>query len=175
MVHPLGLVEKGSTWYLIANTDKGLRTFRLNRVRSVELTKDPVERPEGFDLAEAWRGVVDHVEESRARTPATATIRLSRRGVEGLKYAFGAAARVVADVEGEPDLVDVEVGSRHPGYIAERIAGWGPFFEVIDTEGNAEVRRHLADDRPLARRSLRRRRLTSSSMSAETTHIGRLA
>src|SRR5262249_27443291 len=28
-VHPLGLVAKGSTWYLVADTDAGLRTFRL--------------------------------------------------------------------------------------------------------------------------------------------------
>jgi predicted DNA-binding transcriptional regulator YafY len=38
VVHPLGLVEKGSTWYLVADTENGLRTFRVNRVRSVELT-----------------------------------------------------------------------------------------------------------------------------------------
>ena len=145
VVHPLGLVEKGSTWYLIANTDKGLRTFRVNRVRSVELTKDPVDRPEGFDLAEAWQNVVVHVEESRAQAPATAIVRVNRRGAEGLKHAFGAAARVVRDVEGQPDMVDVEVGSRHPAYIAERIAGWSPWIDVLDTAENAEVRRHLAD------------------------------
>src|SRR5580704_9084451 len=39
-VHPLGLVAKGRTWYLIANTDSGLRTFRLSRIRSILLTAD---------------------------------------------------------------------------------------------------------------------------------------
>ena len=29
LVHPLGLVEKGATWYLVAGTEKGLRTFRV--------------------------------------------------------------------------------------------------------------------------------------------------
>ena len=28
-VHPLGLVDKGSVWYLVAGTDAGMRTFRV--------------------------------------------------------------------------------------------------------------------------------------------------
>src|SRR5690606_33105071 len=42
-VSPLGLVQKGFTWYLMANTDAGVRTFRLGRVRSVEPTDAPVD------------------------------------------------------------------------------------------------------------------------------------
>src|ERR1700716_3577247 len=30
-VHPLGLVAKGSVWYLVADTDAGMRTFRVWR------------------------------------------------------------------------------------------------------------------------------------------------
>src|SRR5687768_4942763 len=48
IVHPLGLVEKDAVWYLIANTEAGLRTFRVWRVRSVTLTREPLVRPEGF-------------------------------------------------------------------------------------------------------------------------------
>ena len=58
-VHPFGLVSKGGTWYLIAGTAAGLRTFRVSRVRAAFRTGDPVERPEDFDLAETWEGVVD--------------------------------------------------------------------------------------------------------------------
>ena len=58
-VHPLGLVSKGTVWYLVADTEAGRRTFRVWRVRSVELTDQPAVRPPGFDLATAWREVVD--------------------------------------------------------------------------------------------------------------------
>ena len=34
VVHPLGLAAKGSVWYLVAGTDAGLRTFRVDRVAS---------------------------------------------------------------------------------------------------------------------------------------------
>lgn len=44
-VHPLGIVAKRPTWYLVSNTDAGRRTFRIDRVSSVELTDDAVQRP----------------------------------------------------------------------------------------------------------------------------------
>src|SRR5580698_2545221 len=46
VVDPLGLALKGSLWYLLAETDKGQRTFRVDRMRSIEATLEPVERPE---------------------------------------------------------------------------------------------------------------------------------
>jgi predicted DNA-binding transcriptional regulator YafY len=58
-VHPFGLVAKSGTWYLIAGTDAGLRTFRVSRVRGVVASDDLVERPEDFDLAQAWDTVVE--------------------------------------------------------------------------------------------------------------------
>ena len=83
VVHPLGVVEKGSTWYLVADTDNGLRTFRVNRVRSVELTAAAVVRPPGFDLDAAWRGIVAEVEEKRARVQAV--VRVDERALPGLR------------------------------------------------------------------------------------------
>jgi len=53
-VHPLGLAAKGHVWYLVADTEAGLRTFRVDRVTVVEATGDAVVRPAGFDLNEAW-------------------------------------------------------------------------------------------------------------------------
>ncbi|MEV5784107.1 helix-turn-helix transcriptional regulator [Streptomyces sp. NPDC048448] len=62
-VDPLGLVSKAGRWYLVAGTGEGLRTFRLSRVTSVEPTGAPVRRPEGFELASAWREVASEVEQ----------------------------------------------------------------------------------------------------------------
>ncbi|MFG1911828.1 helix-turn-helix transcriptional regulator [Kribbella sp. NPDC048928] len=54
-VAPLGLVAKTRTWYLVAaRTDGRLRTYRLSRVTSAELTNDTFTRPAGFDLAAYW-------------------------------------------------------------------------------------------------------------------------
>ena len=68
-VHPLGLVAKGSVWYLVADTDAGLRTFRLWRIRSVEVTDTPARRPDGFDLAQTWRQVVSDMDAATGHGP----------------------------------------------------------------------------------------------------------
>src|SRR5947208_2287424 len=65
VVHPLGVAAKGSVWYLVADTDAGLRTFRIDRVTSVDRTGEPVVRPDGFDLATAWQMITDEVEQRR--------------------------------------------------------------------------------------------------------------
>ena len=38
-VHPLGLATKGGSWYLVAETDAGRRTFRVDRIQSVEVDR----------------------------------------------------------------------------------------------------------------------------------------
>lgn len=57
-VQPLGLILKGSTWYLLGharhNASGGYRLFRLSRVEAVELRDIRFERPPDFDLAAAW-------------------------------------------------------------------------------------------------------------------------
>src|SRR5215212_2529889 len=65
IVHPLGLVSKGTTWYLVADTDAGRRTFRVWRVRSAELTDEPATRPPDFDLQQAWQEIVATLDERR--------------------------------------------------------------------------------------------------------------
>ena len=137
VVHPLGLVAKGSTWYLVADTDSGLRTFRLGRISSVAMTTEPVVRPDDFDLAEAWESVVAAVEEQR-RSVRT-TIRVAAETVRWLGGQFGTdlvVQRVLPD-----GRVEVELGGPHPAFMAERLAGWGHRIEVV---GPPEVRDHLA-------------------------------
>ena len=65
VVHPLGLVAKGSTWYLVGDTDAGRRTFRVWRVRSVETLDAPAARPADFDLQRAWDEIVSTLDERR--------------------------------------------------------------------------------------------------------------
>ena len=53
-VHPLGLVAKGSIWYLVATCDDNLRTYRVSRVLTAQMTGETVQRPVDFDLATYW-------------------------------------------------------------------------------------------------------------------------
>ena len=136
MVHPLGLVEKASVWYLVAGTERGQRTFRLSRVRSIEVTDLPAERPDDFDLAAAWEDIVTTVEERR--TSVTAIVRIHRWGLMGLRSGFATRCTVVG--EPDEDHLDVEVGAPSAERIARTLAGWGDSLEVL---GPHDVRDEL--------------------------------
>lgn len=53
-VDPLGLVAKGSTWYLVASCDGELRTYRASRIQFAELLSETFARPDGFELQTFW-------------------------------------------------------------------------------------------------------------------------
>ena len=137
VVHPLGLATKGSVWYLVAGTDAGLRTFRVDRITSLEPTGQPVVRPDGFDLAEAWRLISDEVEQRR--TPARVQAAATPDAVQLCRWVFGPRVRIGPP---RPDgRVDVEIRGHSERSLAGEIAGLGPDLEVL---APVEVRQHLA-------------------------------
>jgi predicted DNA-binding transcriptional regulator YafY len=72
-VGPLGVAAKGGAWYLLADTAAGRRTFRVDRIRAVTPTGRAATRPPGFDLAEAWRETVAHVDAWSGRSSSAAS------------------------------------------------------------------------------------------------------
>jgi len=71
LVNPLGLVAKGSVWYLVAGTEAGLRSYRVSRVRAARVTDAACIRPPGFDLAAFWEQSVAELKAGVPRYPAT--------------------------------------------------------------------------------------------------------
>jgi predicted DNA-binding transcriptional regulator YafY len=137
-VHPLGLVVKNQVWYLVAQTDAGQRTFRVSRVRSVERTDDPVRRPEGFDLAAAWRDILVNLDSTRA--PATVHVRTDAATADILRLMFGTLA--TEGPVGADGRLEVELRGRSAELVARQIAG---LAERIEVRSPDEVRRHLAE------------------------------
>jgi predicted DNA-binding transcriptional regulator YafY len=73
-VDPLGLVAKGTTWYLVALTPAGFRTYRVSRIEQATLLDTPSARPPDFDLATHWRTATEQFRESRNRFEATVRV-----------------------------------------------------------------------------------------------------
>ncbi|WP_327637264.1 WYL domain-containing protein [Kribbella sp. NBC_00482] len=75
-ISPLGLVAKARTWYLVAaRTDGRLRTYRLSRLTSAELTADTFTRPADFDLATYWAQSQREFQASRPSYPIVLKVR----------------------------------------------------------------------------------------------------
>jgi predicted DNA-binding transcriptional regulator YafY len=137
VVHPLGLAAKGLAWYLVADTDAGLRTFRVDRMTSVEPTGDAVVRPPGFDLAEAWRLIADEVD--RRRAPMQASALVQPHAVWWCRSVFGRRVRI--GPTGPDGRVEVELRGHNARALAAEVAGLGGAVEVLDPP---EVRAQLA-------------------------------
>ncbi|HEU5199307.1 MAG TPA: YafY family protein [Ktedonobacterales bacterium] len=70
VVEPLGLVAKGSIWYLVAAIEGEFRSYRVSRVQDATLTDEPFIRPPGFDLAAYWEQATVEFKANLPRYPA---------------------------------------------------------------------------------------------------------
>lgn len=75
LVDPLGLVAKGSVWYLVAAVEGEVRSYRVSRVQSAELMDAPCVRPTDFDLASFWEQSAAQFRASLPRYQATVRVR----------------------------------------------------------------------------------------------------
>ncbi|MBU8714195.1 MULTISPECIES: YafY family protein [Brevibacillus] len=72
---PLGLVAKRSTWYLVAQIDADLRTYRISRFTEARVLEEAFVRPENFDLASYWEESTTQFKASLPRYPAVIRFR----------------------------------------------------------------------------------------------------
>lgn len=136
-VHPLGIVAKGPTWYLVSDTKAGRRTFRIDRVSSVATTDNPVHRPEDFDLAESWREIADEVD--RKRTPLETQAVCAPDGIGLLRMVLGRRLEVGGPTS--DGRIEVVIRGHNEYALAGELAG---LVEWLDVTGPPGVREHLA-------------------------------
>jgi predicted DNA-binding transcriptional regulator YafY len=130
-------VDKDDVWYLVAGTERGQRTFRVDRIGDAELTEGTFERPAGFDLSAAWDRVVTEVEEHRSGVAATVLV--AARFVPVLRDQFGRHCVVVGTLD--DGRARVRLFAPTPLMVAQPLAGWGA---LLDVEGPSEVLAELA-------------------------------
>jgi predicted DNA-binding transcriptional regulator YafY len=128
LVDPWGLVDKDDIWYLLAGTERGQRTFRVDRIIGADPTDQPAERPDDFTLATAWQRVVGEVEQRRSRT--WATVLIEARFVPVLRSQFGRHCHT--DGELDHGRARVRLAAPTPLDIARHLAGWGAMIEVVE-------------------------------------------
>lgn len=136
LVDPLGVVSKAGTWYLVAGTERGQRTFRIDRVTVADPIDEACVRPDGFDLAAAWRDISEGID--RVRAPLEVRAVTDAEHLPLLQAMLGTRLDVGAPVDGG---VEVVVRGHSPRAIAGELAGLGAWLRIVAPE---EVRHELA-------------------------------
>jgi predicted DNA-binding transcriptional regulator YafY len=109
-IEPLGLVLKGGTWYLVAETGDSIRTYRVSRIRDVTLSGERFVRPEGFDLAAHWEQ--SRLAYEQSIEPVDVVVRLVAADLDRLANVAGARPMATAsrsDDPIDPDLIRVRL------------------------------------------------------------------
>lgn len=138
-VHPLGVATKGRSWYLVADTDDGRRTFRVDRIQSATRTGHPAVRPEGFELSAEWRRTVEQID--LMRTPVRATATVSADAVPHLRGAFG--TRVQIDEPDDAGTLRMALRGHSVASLSWELAGFGSWVRVIEPAELREALREL--------------------------------
>ena len=136
LVDPLGLVAKGSIWYLVAGVDGDIRTYRVSRFASALVSDLPCVRPAAFDLAAYWEDSSATFKDNFPRYYAT--MRCSPEILPRLRYA-GRFARI--EQVDQPDAdgwARVSIRFQFEEEACEYALGFGPRLEVLEPESLRE-------------------------------------
>jgi predicted DNA-binding transcriptional regulator YafY len=127
---PLGLVAKGSAWYLVAGVMGQLRSYRVSRISHAEPLNTPSEIPTDFDLARYWN---DSSATFKSSLPNyVATFRVSPAVFPRLRFA-GRFARVGEAIETDSNgWLTVSVGFDVEEIACEYALGFGANLEVLE-------------------------------------------
>jgi len=129
VVDPLGLVAKGSVWYLVAGVDGEARSYRVSRVREATLLEESCARPDGFDLASYWERSTQEFTAALPRYLATLRVEAALVGRlrQGERYTQ-LEAEEPPDAEG---WAQVEMRFEEEHNAVEFILGFGDRIEVV--------------------------------------------
>jgi predicted DNA-binding transcriptional regulator YafY len=150
---PFGVVMKAGTWYLVARHRGDVRTYRVGRIRRVEVLSTTFDRPADFDLAAHWAASMGEFERSLRRYRCR--LRLAPWALRLLPTVVDpVAGQAAVDGAGPPDdegwrVVDLDTESEEVA--TGQLTGLGPGVEVL---APTALREALADvGRQIARRN----------------------
>ncbi|HEV2853391.1 MAG TPA: YafY family protein [Thermoanaerobaculia bacterium] len=129
VVDPLGLVAKGSLWYLAAAVEGQVRCYRVSRVLDATILDEPATRPQDFDLAAWWEQSAADLKAAMPRYPAT--VRVHPDLLPRLRYALRFARIEAMGEPGEDGWTAVEIRFQFEEEAIEYVLSFGTRIEVV--------------------------------------------
>jgi predicted DNA-binding transcriptional regulator YafY len=108
----------------------------------VELSGEPVVRPEGFELSRSWGEVVERVD--RLRSPVEVTTLADPEIVDALQWVFEGQVSVGDSRPGE--RVPVTVRGPRVEMIVRQLSGFGRYVEVLAPPEGRELLARLGHE-----------------------------
>ncbi len=142
-VDPLGLVAKGSVWYLVAAVGVEVRIYRVARLIDARVLDHSIVRPPGFDLAAYWRQTSAAFKANiprvtvlvRVAPPAMAAVRSARRvGIER------------EEAPAQDGWVELSLRFDSTDEARAFVLGYGPLVEVLEPSAMREEVAMLATE-----------------------------
>jgi predicted DNA-binding transcriptional regulator YafY len=145
-VEPLGLVLKAGAWYMAAQRDGVIRTFKVSNICAHKVLDTTFERPADFDLPGWWSNSLARFE-SELR-PAVAILNATALGLERLAQ-LGAYAQTAVTAAGPSDAngwARVTLPIETVEQAAFALLGIGPEIVVIEPSAVRDQLRTLAEN-----------------------------
>ena len=70
IIHPLGLIAKRSVWYVAAEAEGEMRTYRISRLLDAKILEETFDRPADFNLAGFWESSMSEFKKNLPSYPA---------------------------------------------------------------------------------------------------------
>jgi predicted DNA-binding transcriptional regulator YafY len=131
LVDPMGLVQKGASWYLVGRIDGDYRTYRVGAITNLTVKAERFERPSGFDLAGHWTAQLKRFEDGLR--PETARLRASTEGRRRIAELGAYAAKAVADARSSDanGWAELDLPFENLEQCGRLLLGLGPEFVVL--------------------------------------------
>jgi predicted DNA-binding transcriptional regulator YafY len=132
VVDPLGLVSKGSAWYLVARAPSGFRTYRVSRIDSAVVLDQASERPRDFDLAAHWTSSTAQLQQGWQQY--NAILRVEPSAARWVRAFQSATVVEDADPADRPGWVTLHVRFDREAEACFVVMALGPRVDVIEPE-----------------------------------------
>lgn len=141
-IEPLGIVLKGGAWYLVGQGEGSVRTYRISRIRDLEVLEERFTRPEPFDLEVYWTENIQRLDAELH--PNLAIVRLSPWAIKLMEAFLSPYVRGAAEI-GEPDNEGWRVVTLPTCSIQQAAAEFLRFGTELEVLAPAELRTRMAE------------------------------